>query len=361
MSSNVVEKVAIIGSGPAGWTAAIYAARAGLEPILFEGALTMENQEAGTLPMGQLTTTTYVENYPGFPAGDLREYLRSSISEERSYSLPADAFDEEAATKGVSGPALVELIRRQAENFGVRVVSEDVVEVDFTRRPFTLRDSNGDTTLAATVVVATGASTRWLGIPSEERFKNNGVGACAVCDGALPRFRDKTIVVVGGGDSAIEDALYLAKFGSKILIVHRRDELRASKILTKRALEHPKVEVLWNSRIDEILGDDAAGVTGVRIASVTDPSAPTVEYDAAGVFVAIGRRPNVGFLNGALELDEAGCVKRMVPFRSDTSVPGVFTAGDVADSRYRQAIVAAAAGAMAAIDAERFLQENDPQ
>ncbi|MBS7336409.1 MAG: FAD-dependent oxidoreductase, partial [Thermoguttaceae bacterium] len=218
MNEVTTQNVAIIGSGPAGWTAAIYAARAALEPILFEGALTPENQDAGRLPMGQLATTTYVENYPGFPAGDLREYLKTTIAEERQYALPYDTFDDDASKRGVSGPALVELMRKQALDCGVRVVSEDVAKVDFSKRPFKLIDSNGDEYFARSVIVATGASARWLGLTSEELFKNNGVSACAVCDGALPRFYKRPILVVGGGDSAAEDALYLTKFASKVYL-----------------------------------------------------------------------------------------------------------------------------------------------
>ena len=358
MTSKTSEKIVVIGSGPAGWSAAIYAARAGLKPLLFEGALSMENQEAGRLPMGQLTTTGYVENYPGFPRGNLRGYMQSAVSSDRLLVVPDEVFERDEIQPGVYGSALMELMRAQAEDFGTRVVSEDVVAVDFTTRPFALRDSNGDETLAETVVVATGASARWLGLPSEERFKNNGVSGCAVCDGALPRFQDRPIVVVGGGDSAVEEALYLTNFASKVMIVHRRDELRASKIIAERALRDPQIEILWNRRVEEILGDDENGVTGVRLASASTPAEPTIEREASGVFVAIGRRPNVEFLNGALELDENGCIKRTVPFATNTSVPGVFVAGDVADSRYRQGIVAAGSGACAALDAERFLLEQ---
>lgn len=353
-----IENVVVIGSGPAGWSAAIYAARAALSPLVFEGALTAENQAAGTLPMGQLATTTDVENFPGFPAGNLGDYLTSTLDEDRVYMTPESAPDwnENGAKRAISGPALVELMRKQALNFGARIVDEDVVSVDFSRRPFRLTSSDDATVFAKTVIVATGASARWLGLPSEERFKNNGVGACAVCDGALPRFRNRPIVVVGGGDSAVEDAEYLAKFASKVYIVHRRGELRASKILARRAEENPKIEILWNRVPSEILGDDANGVTGVRLESVVGE--PPLELEASGVFVAIGHSPNVGFLNGALKLTESGFIKRPVPFQSATSVPGVFAAGDVADERYRQAIVAAGSGASAALDAERFLTEN---
>ena len=351
-----VENVVVIGSGPAAWSAAIYAARASTSPVVFEGAFSAENQEAGTLPMGQLSTTTEVENYPGFPAGDLATYLTSALGDERSAYLPPETL-EPGVRRAIYGPALVELMRRQAENFGARIVSEDVVSVDFSRRPFRLTGSDGESVWARTVIVATGASARWLGLPSETLYRNRGVGSCAVCDGALPRFRDRPIVVVGGGDSAFEDAEYLAKFASKVYLVHRRDALRASKILARRAEENPKIEILWNRVPEEILGSDEAGVTGVRLASVVGE--PSLELEAAGVFIAIGHRPNVAFLGGQLKLTANGFIERTTPFRTETSVAGVFAAGDVADERYRQAIVAAASGACAALDAERFLAEFD--
>lgn len=359
MNEVTTQNIAIIGSGPAGWTAAIYAARAALEPILFEGALTPENQDAGRLPMGQLATTTYVENYPGFPAGDLREYLKTTIDEERQYALPYDTFDEAASKRGVSGPALVELMRKQALDCGVRVVSEDVAKVDFSKRPFKLVDSNGDEYFARSVIVATGASARWLGLTTEEFFKNNGVSACAVCDGALPRFYKRPILVVGGGDSAAEDALYLTKFASKVYLAHRRDQLRASNVMQKRLRENPKVELLWNRVPTEILGSPEKGVERVKLANVLDLDETPLEIEASGVFVAIGRRPNTEFLEGALKLDANGFILHESASATATSVPGVFAAGDCADSRYRQAIVAAGSGACAALDAERFLMENE--
>lgn len=357
MSRKDVENIAIIGSGPAGWSAAIYAARAALEPIVIEGALTAENQEAGTLPMGQLATTTVIENYPGFPIGELGAYLKTALDEERTYVLPPEAFGESGERIGIYGSALIELVRQQALNFGARTVDEDVVSVDFTKRPFELRISDETTIVAKSVIIATGASVRWLGLPSEERFKNNGVGACAVCDGASPRFANRPVVVVGGGDSALEDAEYLTKFASKVYVVHRRDELRASKILASRAASNPKIEFLWNRVPSEILGNDQDGVTGVLLTNTLDREEEPLEIETSGVFVAIGRRPNVGFLDGALELTEQGNIKRTVPFQTNTSVPGVFVAGDVADERYRQAVVAAGSGACAAMDAERFLAE----
>ncbi|RMG01228.1 MAG: thioredoxin-disulfide reductase [Planctomycetota bacterium] len=343
----MAENVIIIGSGPAGWTAAIYCARAALEPLVFEGAVTAENQQKGTLPLGQLALTTEVENFPGFPKGNLEAYLDDAIDENRRMMMPPHQKE------GVSGPELMELMRQQAINFGTRVITEDVVEVDFENRPFKLKASDGNTYEAKAVIVATGARANYLGLPSEERFKNKGVSACAVCDGALPRFRNKPVAVVGGGDSAVEEADYLAKFASKVYMIHRRDQLRASKIMAQRAIDHPKIEILWNRTVDEVLGDDENGVTGVRLKSTVGEDDLTIEV--SGFFLAIGHTPNTDFLKGKLELDEKGYIVRPVPFRSNTSVEGVFAAGDVADDYYRQAITAAGSGCMAALDAERWL------
>jgi thioredoxin reductase (NADPH) len=343
----MAEKVVIIGSGPAGWTAAIYAARAALEPIVFEGAITEENRMAGTLPLGQLALTTEVENYPGFPAGDMEAYLDTSIeAQRRSYMAPHHK-------QGVSGPELMELMRQQAINFGTRIVTDDIVDVDFSKRPFVIKSLEGKTTEAQSIIIATGARANYLGLPSEEKYKNRGVSACAVCDGALPRFRNKPLVVVGGGDSAVEEADYLSKFGSVVYMVHRRDTLRASKIMQDRALNNKKINVLWNTVVDEVLGDDKAGVTGVRIASTTAEG--TREVEAAGMFCAIGHTPNTAFLKGKLEMNEKGYLKWTKAQRTYTSVEGVFAAGDVADDYYRQAITAAGTGCMAALDAERWL------
>ncbi len=343
----MAEKVIIIGSGPAAWTAAIYAARAALEPLVFEGAITEENRLAGTLPLGQLALTTEVENYPGFPAGDLRGYLETALPPETLAMLPPHE------AHGVTGPILMELMRQQAKNFGTRVITEDIVEVDFQRHPFQLRASDGKTYESLAVIVATGARANYLGLPSEERFKNRGVSACAVCDGALPRFRNQPLVVVGGGDSAVEEATYLTKFASKVYMVHRRDQLRASKIMAERAMKNPKIELLWNRVLEEVLGDDQRGVTGVRLAS-TVGQAP-LELEAAGVFLAIGHTPNTKFLQGQVELTEKGYIRWTTPFRTHTSLEGVFAAGDVADDYYRQAVTAAGSGCMAALDAERWL------
>jgi thioredoxin reductase (NADPH) len=343
----VAEKVFIIGSGPAAWTAAIYAARASLEPLVYEGAVTEENQANGTLPLGQLALTTEVENYPGFPAGNLEAYLDGSIDKSvRQYMAPHQK-------EGVSGPELMELMRQQAKNFGTRIVTDDIVDVDFSGRPFKLKARGGDQIEAHAVIVATGARANYLGLPSEEMYKNRGVSACAVCDGALPRFRNKPLVVIGGGDSAVEEADYLSKFATTVYMVHRRDALRASKIMADRAMENKKIEMVWNHTVDEVVGNDKEGVTGVRLAS-TIGGGPK-ELEASGMFLAIGHTPNTTFLEGKLELTKKRYIRWTVPFRTNTSVGGVFAAGDVADDYYRQAVTAAGSGCMAALDAERWL------
>ena len=325
----MAEKVVIIGSGPAGWTAAIYAARANLKPLVVEGGLTEENRIAGTLPLGQLNLTTEVENFPGFPH------------------------------PGISGPDLMIRMRQQAENYGARIVTEDVVSVDLTRRPFVVTDSAGTVAEAHSIVVATGASANYLGLPTEERFKNKGVSACAVCDGALPRFRNKPLVVVGGGDSACEEGNYLTKFASNVHLVYRRprDKMRASTIMAARLLGNPKVVPHWNTKVDEVLGDDERGMTGVRLHNVVTGEKLTL--DATGMFVAIGHTPNTKFLNGQVQLDPHGFIHLTDPARTMTSVEGVFAAGDVADPLYKQAITAAGMGCKAALDAERWLAATE--
>ncbi len=343
MSENVV----IIGSGPAGWTAAIYTARANLRPLIFEGAVTAENQEKGTLPLGQLNLTTEVENYPGFPAGNLLQYLDSALpADKRAYMAPHTGH-------GISGPELMELMRQQAVNFGARVVTDDIVRVDFKTHPFKLFALSGELVQAKAVIVATGARANYLGLPSEDRFKNRGVSACAVCDGALPRFRDRPLIVVGGGDSAVEEATYLSKFASRVYLVHRRDSLRASKIMQDRLFANSKITVKWNRTLEEVLGNDEKGVTGARLKSTVDDQHEEIEV--SGVFLAIGHTPNTSFLEGQLELTAKGYIKWTTPARTYTSVEGVFAAGDVADDYYRQAITAAGTGCMAALDAERWL------
>lgn len=342
-----MEKVIIIGSGPAAWAAAIYAARANLDPLVFEGAISEPNRLAGTLPLGQLALTTEIENYPGFPAGDLESYLDTAIEKAKRQMMPPHA------KHGASGPELMELMRQQAINFCTRVITEDIVEVDFRRHPFTLSASDEKTYQALAVIVATGARANYLGLPSEEQFKNRGVSACAVCDGALPRFRNKPLVVVGGGDSAIEEADYLSHFASKVHLVHRRDQLRASKIMVQRAMDNPKIEILWNRAVDEVLGNDKDGVTGVRLKSTAGQ--PDLEVSVSGFFLAIGHTPNTAFLKGQLKLTDKRYIQWTTPQRTYTSVEGVFAAGDVADDYYRQAITAAGSGCMAALDVERWL------
>jgi thioredoxin reductase (NADPH) len=321
------EKLVIIGSGPAAWTAAIYAARANLQPVVFEGAITFENQLSGTLPLGQLNLTTEVENFPGFP-------------------------------EGIKGPDLMVRMREQSERYGTRVVTVDIIEIDLGRRPFVMKDSDGNAHEAHAVIIATGASANYLGLASEERFKNKGVSACAVCDGALPRYRNKPLIVVGGGDSAAEEGHFLTKFASEIHLVHRRESMsRASKIMAERLLSHTKVKPVWNSVVEELMGDDEKGMTAARVKNLQTGETRTI--DAAGMFVAIGHTPNTKFLKGQVETDEKGFIKLKDPFRTTTSVEGVFAAGDVADPMYKQAITAAGMGCKAALDAERWLAAQE--
>jgi thioredoxin reductase (NADPH) len=250
----------------------------------------------------------------------------------------------------------MELMRQQALNFGTRIVTDDVVSVDCSRHPFVLRPLAGEPVETLSVIVATGARANYLGLPSEDAFKNRGVSACAVCDGALPRFRNKPLVVVGGGDSAVEEATYLSKFASTVYLIHRRDQLRASKIMAARAQDNPKIAMKWNRTLVEVLGTEREGVTGAKLRSTVDDQVEQV--DVSGVFLAIGHTPNTAFLDGQLELDPAGYVVWKKPQRTYTSVAGVFAAGDVADSYYRQAVTAAGTGCMAALDAERWLGEH---
>jgi len=305
------EKVIIVGGGPAGYTAALYAARADLEPLVLEGPQ----------PGGQLTLTTDVDNYPGFP-------------------------------EGIQGPELMELMKKQAERFGTRCIFEEVSEVDLSQRPFTLTAGN-DTYTCDALIVASGASARWLGIESEAKYRGFGVSACATCDAFF--FRDKEVYVVGGGDTAAEESLFLTKFASHVTLVHRRDELRASKILADRVQADEKVTLLWDSVVEEILGeDDPPHVTGVRIKNVKTEE--VTDHPADGIFMAIGHTPNTAFLKGQVEVDDAGFITT-APHSTATSVAGVFACGDVMDPHYKQAITAAGTGCRAALDAEHFLTE----
>jgi len=314
--SDRVEKLVIVGSGPAGHTAAIYSARADLSPLMFEGFMA-----GGVAAGGQLTTTNDVENYPGFP-------------------------------EGINGPEMMDLFRRQSVRFGTRILTETVEKVDLSRRPFRVTASSGET-LTETLIVATGATARRLGIPGEELFWQQGISACAVCDGALPIFRNKVLMVIGGGDTAVEEATHLTKFGTEVIVVHRRDTLRASKIMRQRLLSHPKVRMRWDSVAEEALGDDA--LKSVRIRNLKSNETTVVETE--GLFYAIGHIPNTGFLDGQLELDDAGYIVT-TPGTTRTSVEGVFAAGDVQDKVWRQAVTAAGTGCMAALEAERFLTDT---
>lgn len=302
-------RVLIIGSGPAGYTAAIYMARAGLEPLML----------AGLTFGGQLMITTEVENYPGYPTG-------------------------------VTGPAMMEDFQKQAERFGTEIIFTDATSVDFSSRPFKVSTEKTNYTADA-VVIATGASARWLGIESETRLVNNGVSACATCDGAL--FRNKAMGVVGGGDTAMEEALFLTRFATKVTLIHRRGELRASKIMQERALANEKIEFAWYSEVEEVLGEDY--VTGVRLRDTRDGSTRDLAVEA--LFIAIGHQPNTSLFKGKLEMDAAEYLK-VEPGTTYTTVEGVFACGDVADSVYRQAVTAAGTGCMSAIDAERWLAEQ---
>jgi thioredoxin reductase (NADPH) len=307
-------RVVIVGSGPAGYTAAIYAARANLAPLMITGV------QSG----GQLMLTTLVENYPGF-------------------------------VDGLMGPDLMDAMRKQAERFGTEMVPEDVTAADFSKHPFVLRTADREFD-ALTVIIATGASAKMLGIPSEKALMGRGVSTCATCDGFF--FRDQNIMVVGGGDSAMEEALYLARLGRRVEVVHRRDRLRASKIMQERALKHPKIGFIWNSVVDDVLDASAGKVTAVRLRDVT--TGQVTERPIDGLFVAIGHQPNTEIFRDQIELLPSGYIK-VAPGTTQTSVPGVFAAGDVQDSMWRQAVTAAGTGCMAALEAERYLEATFPE
>lgn len=311
MADIETRKMVIVGSGPAGLTAAIYAARANLEPIIFEGLQ----------PGGQLTITTDVENFPGF-------------------------------AEGIMGPELMEIMRKQAQRFGAESHFELVESVDLSKRPFHVKTDKREV-LAETLVIATGATAKLLGLPKEDELMGHGVSACATCDGFF--FRDKHVVVVGGGDSAMEEANFLTKFANKVTIVHRRDEFRASKIMQERALNNPKVEVAWNSQPVELLGDKESGLTGVILEDTNTGERRELKTD--GLFYAIGHKPNTELFKDVLDSDDVGYLK-VKPFSTETNLEGVYACGDVADHKYRQAITAAGTGCMAAMDAEKFLENN---
>ncbi|WP_417749493.1 FAD-dependent oxidoreductase [Rosistilla oblonga] len=353
--SDTIEKTVIIGSGPAGWSAAIYAARANLNPVVYEGTVRPE-----MIPLGQLAFTTEVENFAGFPAGNIRAFVESAVDKSRHWNLPPAPEGHEKDGQphyAVQGVELMELMKQQALNFGTRVVSDDIASVDFSGDVHTLTAGNGDTVKAHTVIIATGARANYIGLESEDAYKNKGVSACAVCDGALPLYRSKPLAVVGGGDSAVEEATYLAnlKGADTIYLIVRRDEMRASKVMQERALNHPNIEMCWNTVVDEVLGDGKL-VNALRLRSTVDDS--TRELKVGGMFVAIGHTPNTAFLGGAVTMNEKGYIQWTKPFRTNTNVEGVFAAGDVADDYYRQAITSAGTGCMAALDAERYLAEK---
>lgn len=324
-STPNIEQVAIIGSGPAGWTAAIYAARANLDPVVYIGV--PATNPAPVLPGGQLMLTTEVENYPGFP-------------------------------HGVTGPEMMAKFREQAERFGTRIVEANIERVDLARRPFTLHTSEGTEVRASSVIVATGATANWLGLPNELRLATTGggVSACAVCDGALPVFRNQPLAVVGGGDTAMEETAYLAKFASRVFVIHRRDSLRASKAMQERVLANPKVEMIWNTRVVDVNGETS--IESLLLEEI--PTGARRTLPVRGLFIAIGHSPATAFLKGSgIELDASGYVALRTR-GSQTNIPGVFAAGDVADSVYRQAVSAAGMGCQAAIDCERWLAEHGP-
>jgi thioredoxin reductase (NADPH) len=318
VADEKINKVTIIGSGPAGYTAAIYAARANLEPVMFAGGPTLEDPQR--VPGGQLMITTDVENYPGFP-------------------------------EGITGPEIMERFQKQAERFGTRIHMENVLKVDFSSRPFLIQGESVSYR-SETVIIATGASAKWLGVKGEDTYKNRGVSACATCDGAF--FKNQDVIVVGGGDTAMEEATYLAKIVKHVTVVHRRDSLRASKVMQERALQNPKISFLWNSAVEEVVGGPK-GMTGAVVRNLKTGDSKLL--NVTGLFVAIGHTPNTELFQGILETHQGGYLKT-VPGSTRTNIEGVFACGDVQDSYYRQAITAAGTGCMAAIDAERWLIEH---
>lgn len=314
----MAHKIVIIGSGPAGHTAAIYAARANLNPVMYEGFMA-----GGIAAGGQLTTTTEVENFPGFP-------------------------------EGIDGTKLTQLFREQSIKYGTKIMTQTITKVDFSSRPFKLW-SDDELIEAQAVIIATGATAKRMNVIGEDIYWQRGISACAVCDGALPIYRNKELVVVGGGDSAVEEASHLTKFASKVYLVHRRDSLRASKIMQKRATTHPKIEIIWNSQVKEVKGDGKS-LTSLTLENTTNGQKK--ELSAGGLFYAIGHKPNTDIFQGILDLDESGYIKT-VPGSTKTNIEGIFAAGDVQDKIYRQAVSAAGSGCMAALDAERWLESRE--
>jgi thioredoxin reductase (NADPH) len=315
MATEHKTKVLIIGSGPAGYSAAIYAARANLKPIIVQG---ME-------PGGQLTITTDVENYPGFG-------------------------------EAIQGPWLMEQMKAQAENVETTIITDFITDVDFTKRPFVCKGDSGDTYISDTVIISTGAQAKWLGLPSEDEYQGRGVSACATCDGFF--YREKDVVVVGGGNTAVEEAIFLTNFASKVTLIHRRDELRSEKILEDRLMANEKIECVWDSQIDEILGEEGpmGGVTGVRIKNVKTEELS--EISAHGVFIAIGHAPSTSLFTGKIDINDRGYINT-APDSTETNIAGVYAAGDVTDEKYRQAVTAAGMGCMAALEAEKFIAESE--
>ena len=318
MPQEQIQKVVIIGSGPAGYTAAIYAARANLSPVVFAGGPAEDDPQR--VPGGQLMTTTDVENYPGFP-------------------------------DSVSGPELMELFRKQAERFGTKIHFENVVKVDLSKRPFRITGESEEV-LTQTVIIATGASAKWLNVPGEESYKNRGVSACATCDGFF--FKDQEVLVVGGGDTAMEEATHLSKICTHVTVVHRRDSLRASKIMQERALKNPRISFVWDTVVEQVEGNEK-GMTGAVVRNLKTGDRRLLRANA--LFVAIGHQPNTQLFQGILETHANGYLK-VVPGTTRTNIPGVFACGDAQDATYRQAVTAAGTGCMAAIDAERWMTEH---
>eukprot|EP01099_Mayorella_cantabrigiensis_P000318 TRINITY_DN114_c0_g1_i1.p1 TRINITY_DN114_c0_g1~~TRINITY_DN114_c0_g1_i1.p1 ORF type:complete len:363 (-),score=93.49 TRINITY_DN114_c0_g1_i1:92-1054(-) len=317
--SDKIHKVIIIGSGPAGWTAALYTSRANLEPLVFEG-----NIDKGHLPGGQLMTTTEVENFPGYP-------------------------------EGVDGYQMMQDFQKQAEKFGTKTISQSITKVDLSKRPFTLWADDEKVYQTESLIIATGASAKYLGLEAEKTFMNKGVSACATCDGALPRFRNQPVVVIGGGDTAMEEANFLSRFASTVHIVHRRDKFRASPIMAQRTLQNPKIKVHWFSVVENIVGDNT-GVTGVILKNVK--TGETSPLPVTGYFSAIGHQPNTQLFTGVLDADETGYLITKAPTTA-TNIDGVFACGDVQDKIYRQAITAAGSGCAAALDCTRWLEAQE--